>query len=237
MHATIREHSKGFRYGFLFGMGSARAGHIINNIVRAVHNIDPGNELQKKLFGNATRPNEATLKRIGKQALDKFIAGTPGLRRLRARLSAQVERYGWLPGLDGRRVPCEAQYKALNYQVTSAEAVITKRWLVRVYDELNQKFRYGWDGDCVICLWIHDEIAVCCRPEIAEEIGAIMVKHAKEPGEFYKFKVPLDAEYTVGKSWAGKIGGDTEFAGYPDSGQPEITHHGPFVSVESEMKI
>jgi DNA polymerase I-like protein with 3'-5' exonuclease and polymerase domains len=234
VHAAIREHSKSFRYAFLFGAGQTRAGHIINNTVRTVHQIDAGNDLQQKFFGNATHPNETALKRAGKQALDKFIAGTPGLRRLRARLSAQVEHHGWLPGLDGRRVPCGAQYTALNYQVTSAEAVITKRWLVRVFDELNEKFCYGWGKDVVIALWVHDEIACCCRPEIADEIGAIMVKHAKEPGEYYKFKVPLDAAYTVGKSWAGKIGGDTDFAGYPNSGQPEITHHGPFLSVEPE---
>jgi DNA polymerase I-like protein with 3'-5' exonuclease and polymerase domains len=228
VHVAIRENSKSFRYGFLFGAGQARAGHLIYNTVRAVQAIDAGNGLHHRFFGNGARPNEAALKRAGKQALDKFIAGTPGLRRLRARLDAQVERFGWLPGLDGRRVPTRAQYSALNFQVTSAEAVLTKRWLVRVFDELNEKFRYGWDGDCVIALWVHDEIAVCCRPEIADEIGAIMVKHAKEPGEFYKFKVPLDAEYTVGKSWAG--------SGFPDSGQPEITHHGPFVSVESETE-
>jgi DNA polymerase I len=204
VHVAIREHSKSFRYGFLFGAGRARAGHLIYNTVRAVYAIDASNGLYQQFFGGAVRPNEAALKRAGKQALDKFITGTPGLRRLRAKLSAHVERFGWLPGLDGRRVPCGAQYTALNYQVTSAEAIITKRWLVRVFDELNEKFRYGWDGDCVIALWVHDEIAVCCRPGLADEIGAIMVKHAKEPGEFYKFKVSLDAGYTVSKSWAGE---------------------------------
>jgi DNA polymerase I-like protein with 3'-5' exonuclease and polymerase domains len=207
VHVTIREHCKGFRYGFLFGMGILRAGHIVNNAIRALHTIDAdvGDSLQKQFFGNVTRPNEETLKRIGKKVLDKFIAGTPGLRRLRSRLTAHVERFGWLPGLDGRRVPTSAQYKALNFQVTSAEAVITKRWLVRVYDELGQKFRYGWDGDVVIALWVHDEIACCCRPEIADQVGEIMVRHAKEPAEFYGFKVPLDAEYKVGKSWAGDV--------------------------------
>jgi putative DNA primase/helicase len=205
VHATIREHSKGFRYGFLFGMGSSRAGHIINNIALAAHNVDADSDLQKKLFGNTARPNEATLKRIGKQAVDKFIAGTPGLRRLRSKLMAQVEQRGWLRGLDGRRVPCQAQYTALNYQLTSAEAILTKRWLVRVFDELNQKFRYGWDGDVVITLWVHDEIACCCRPQIADQVGEIMVRHAKEPGEYYKFKVPLDATFTIGKTWAGNI--------------------------------
>jgi DNA polymerase I-like protein with 3'-5' exonuclease and polymerase domains len=236
VHAAIRENSKSFRYAFLFGAGQIRAGHIINNAIRAVQAIDADSDLRRRFFGNGAHPNEAALKRVGKQALDKFIAGTPGLRRLRAQLSAQVERFGWLSGLDGRRVPCGAQYTALNYQVTSAEAVITKRWLVRVFDELNQKFRYGWDGDCVIALWIHDEIAVCCRPEIADEIGAIMVKHAKEPGEFYGFKVPLDAEYKIGRSWAGEPinSCDTILPGHSGNNPSEITHQRPSYEVESE---
>jgi hypothetical protein len=29
-------------------------------------------------------------------------------------------------------------------------------------------------------------------------------QHAKEAGEFYNFKVPLDAEYKIGRSWAGE---------------------------------
>ena len=70
---------------------------------------------------------------------------------------------GWLPGLDGRRVPVRAQYSALNYIVTSAEAIICKRWLANVHDELYARFRYGWDGDVVIVLWIHDEL-VCLLP-------------------------------------------------------------------------
>jgi hypothetical protein len=54
--------------------------------------------------------------------------------------------------------------------VTSAEAVICKRWLADTYDELRATFRYGWDGDLVIVLWVHDEIVCCCRAEIAEQV-------------------------------------------------------------------
>jgi DNA polymerase I-like protein with 3'-5' exonuclease and polymerase domains len=204
VHAAIREHSKGFRYGFLFGAGQDRAGHIIYNTVRTVHQIDVNNGLRQQFFGaNNKRPNETALKRVGKQALEKFIAGTPGLQRLRAKLTARVASHGWLPGLDGRRVPVDAQYKALNFQLSSAEAIITKRWLVNVFDELQQKFKYGWAGDAVITLWIHDEIAACCRPEIADQVGEIMVRHAKEPGNFYHFKVPLDADFTIAPTWGG----------------------------------
>jgi DNA polymerase I-like protein with 3'-5' exonuclease and polymerase domains len=223
VHAAIREGSKSFRYAFLFGAGLARAGLIIYNIVRTVHQIDPNNGLLQQFFGEKTHRNEAALKRVGKQALDKFITGTPGLRRLRAKLTAHVERLGWLPGLDGRRVPCGAQYTALNYQVTSAEAIITKRWLVRVFDELQQKFKYGWDGDVVIALWVHDEIACCCRPEIADAVGEIMARHAKEPGEFYKFKVPLEADYKIGKSWAGNPVVDPTPSGTEPTEKPVIS--------------
>jgi DNA polymerase I-like protein with 3'-5' exonuclease and polymerase domains len=226
VHVAIREHSKGFRYGFLFGAGQARAGHIINNTIRTVCATDAniGNELHKRFFGNTERPNEDALKRIGKTARDKFITNTPGLQRLTAKLKGHVSRYGWLPGLDGRRVPADAQYKALNFQVSSAEAVITKRWLARVFDELNQKFRYGWDGDVVIALWVHDEIACCCRPEIADQVGEIMVRHAKEPGEFYGFKVPLDADYKIGRSWAGD-----------DEIEPELGDRRPSLAPVSEV--
>jgi DNA polymerase I-like protein with 3'-5' exonuclease and polymerase domains len=227
IHAAIREGSKSFRYAFFFGAGQLRAGHIVNNIIRTVQQIDPNSRLQKQFFGEA-RPNEVKLKQIGKAARDKFEAGIPGLRRLRTKLQNHVEEFEWLPGLDGRRVPCSAKYKALNFQVTSAEAIITKRWLVRVFDELNEKFHYGWGGDVVIALWIHDEIACCCRPEIADEIGKIMVKHAREPGEFYGLKLALDAEYKIGKSWAGEPSSSE-----PPSEPPSIENSAETTSVQS----
>jgi hypothetical protein len=160
--------------------------------------------LQRKFFGSASQPGEAVLTQVGDHARNQFMGATPGLRSLRASLEARVARCGWLPGLDGRRVPTRAQYTALNYAVTSAEAVICKRWLFRVYDELCTRFQYGWTGDAVIVLWVHDEIAVCCKTEIVEQIGEILVRHAKEPGEYYNFKVPLSADFKIGRNWAGE---------------------------------
>jgi DNA polymerase I-like protein with 3'-5' exonuclease and polymerase domains len=235
IHAAIREGAKSFRYAFLYGAGSARAGHIVANIIRTVMQIEPSNELHRQFFGTAERPSENKLKQIGKAAISKFIRGTPGLQRLRAKLEDGARHYGWLPGLDGRRVPVRSLHTALNFLVTSSEAIIAKRWLVHVYDELNERFRYGWDGDVAITLWVHDEIACCCRPEIADEIGAIMVKHAKEPAEFYKFKVPLDASYKIGKSWAGDLPDSAAiFSEHLDSGPSEKTHQRPFLSVEPD---
>src|SRR5262249_53514153 len=130
--------------------------------------------------------------------------GTPGLGRLQEKLQRHADRRGYLPGLDDRRVPVRALYTSLNYIVTSSEAIICKRWMVQVYDELCARFRYGWDGDAVIVLWVHDELIACCRPEIANQVGEIMVRHARDAGAFYNFRVPLDADYKIGRSWAGE---------------------------------
>ena len=88
--------------------------------------------------------------------LDRFIAATPGLRALRASLSAEHRRRGWVEGLDGRRIPTEADYKALNRIVTASEAIICKRWLIDVHAKLCSQFRYGPDGDAYLALWVHD---------------------------------------------------------------------------------
>jgi DNA polymerase family A/CHC2 zinc finger/Toprim domain len=190
LHTALREGSKSFRYGFLFGMRGKRAGEIITATIRAARQVDPS------YVGPSTN---------GGQALQRFEAATPGLKQLRQKLEAQAAKYAWVPGLDGRRVPTGAQYKALNRIVTSAEAIVCKRWLINVHDELCKRFRYGWNGDAVIAAWIHDELVCCCRPDYAEEIGEIMVQYAKEAGEHYGLKVPLDADFQVGNSWAGDL--------------------------------
>jgi DNA polymerase I-like protein with 3'-5' exonuclease and polymerase domains len=203
VHELAREGAKSFRYGFLFGAQNKRAGQILYKIVRGIQHADASSDLYRRFFKEAARPSEGALTQVGKRARDKFEAATPGLRQLRQSLQNHAHRYGWLPGLDGRRVPVRAMYSSLNFIVTSAEAIICKRWLSEVYDELCARFRYGWDGDVVIALWIHDEIACCCRPEIAAEVGEIMVRRAKGAGKFYDLKVPLDADYKIGRDWAG----------------------------------
>jgi DNA polymerase I-like protein with 3'-5' exonuclease and polymerase domains len=136
LHTALREGAKTFRYAFLYGCGQMRAGRIIAATVHAAQQIDTNSDLAQQFFGKSAHPNEAALKRIGKQALDRFEAGTPGLRRLRQYLRTFAQRYGWLPGLDRRRVPVRALYSVLNFIVASSEAIICKRWLVRVHDEL-----------------------------------------------------------------------------------------------------
>jgi hypothetical protein len=186
LHEVLREGCKSWRYGFLFGMGGEKGGAIIRNTIRAAMQVDPHCTLMRTFFGTDT-PSATVLKRVGSKAIDRFIAVTPGLRALRQSLEAQVRQHGWIPGLDGRRVPVPSLHVALNYSVTSAEAILCKRWLVQTRNALGNRFTYGWDGDVVLVAWVHDELVACCRSEIADEVGAIMVHWAKETGEHYEF--------------------------------------------------
>jgi DNA polymerase-1 len=203
VHTAIREGAKTFRYAFLFGAGSLRAGEIIADIVQTVTTLAPENTLRAKFWAGVKYPSEPVLRQVGRRVLDQFVAATPGLRALRAKLSVEHRRQGWIEGLDGRRVPTGADYKALNRIVTAAEAIICKRWLHEVHTELCTRFRYGPRGDVYIALWIHDELVACCRPPIAEHVGEILVRHAREAGAPYGFRVPLEAEFKIGRDWAG----------------------------------
>jgi hypothetical protein len=142
------------------------------------------------------------LRRVGSTARNAFFESMPGFRDLLQKLENRVRRHGWLPGLDGRRVPVRSLHVALNYIIVASEAIICKRWLAQVHDELRARFRYGWDGDVVLVLWVHDELVACCKPEIADAVSEIMTRHGREAGEFYGFRVPLKVDCTVGSGWA-----------------------------------
>jgi RecA-family ATPase/DNA polymerase I-like protein with 3'-5' exonuclease and polymerase domains len=208
--AALREGIKAFRYAFLFGAQGKRLGIILYNSIKIATPADPlaGDALMQRFFPNA---NDATLRHVGKEALARFEAATPGLGALRQALERHARR-GWLPGLDGRRIPVRALYTALNYAVTAIEAVICKRWLDQVHAELHARFRYGWDGDVVIVAWTHDELAACCRPRLANQVGEILKHHAVAAGEHFALKLPLVAELAIGRSWGGDDLGEAENA-------------------------
>ena len=75
-------------------------------------------------------PNSSLRPLSGSEARQRFMAGVPGLGRLRQILDAQHTKHEWVAGLDGRRVPTGAQYKTLNRLVTNSEAIICKRGLL-----------------------------------------------------------------------------------------------------------
>lgn len=168
-----RDNAKTFIYGFLYGAGDAKIGTIVG--------------------GSA---------KDGKRLREKFLEATPALKHLREAVSKASKR-GYLIGLDGRKLHIRSDHAALNVLLQSAGALISKQWLIEVDAWASQRgLKYGYDGDWTMLGWIHDEIQFAVKEGLETEFGDAVVRCAERAGEFFGFKVPISAEYHVGKTWA-----------------------------------
>ncbi len=167
-----RDMAKIFCYAWLYGAGDGKIGKIVG--------------------GTAAK---------GRKLKEAFLLKVPAIAKLKKQV-AQACRRGYLKGLDGRRLHVRSEHSALNVLLQGAGATICAQWVCDVYDELCTLYNPGWDGDFAIVGWIHDELQVACREELADEIGQLLVKIAKAAGEPFGFNMPLGAEYKVGYNWS-----------------------------------
>jgi DNA polymerase-1 len=204
LHTIIREDiAKTFAYAVIYGAGDKKAGEIVyEGLLNAQRTCgDEGDALYKEFFGVGI-PGDRRIRMVGQRIRQNFSNGIEGFGALQARIAKQVARKNRVPGLDGRLIPVKNESAALNYLIQGAGAVLCKRWLADAFDELSSKYRYGWDGDFVFVLFIHDEVQLCVRQGLEKEIGDIVVRCAQEAGAPYGFRLRLDSEYSFGATWA-----------------------------------
>lgn len=168
-----RDNAKTFIYGFLYGAGDAKIGTIV---------------------GGGSKD--------GKRLKEQFLNSTPALKYLREAVSKAAKR-GYLIGLDGRRLHIRSDHAALNVLLQSAGALISKQWLIEVDAWATSKgLKYGYNGDWTMLGWIHDEIQFAVRTELADDFGKAVTDCASRAGDYFKFNLPIGAEYKVGNNWA-----------------------------------
>lgn len=168
-----RNMAKTFIYAWLFGAGDQKIGSIVGGSTKA-----------------------------GRELKERFLDKVPAIGKLKKSVDAAVAK-GWVKGLDGRRLPVRSSHAGLNLLCQSSGAILCKQWLVSFYDQMvTLGYRHGYQGDFVICGWIHDEIQVACREELAETVGQLLVEQAKSAGKPFDFKVPLDSSYIIGNNWS-----------------------------------
>lgn len=169
---VTRDNAKTFWYGILYGAGDKKAGKIVGR-----------------------GPD------IGKRMKEAFFRGRPALAKLIAYCQSQAENVGHLTLLDGRKVPCRSKHAALNTQLQGDGACVMKVALIVTDTEL-MKRGYVPGKDYEFLGNIHDEFQMESRPEIAEEVGKVIVWAIQDAGRRLGCKVRLDGEYKVGDSWA-----------------------------------
>jgi DNA polymerase-1 len=203
LHTLVREGSKRWYYAWIYGSGTEKSGRIILDCCRGIAAENPAwGYLFDKYFSDGT--GERQLKKVGRSLQEVFLRKTPALGILIRKIKDLAERVGYLPGLDGRRVPVRSAHSAFNALLQSAGAVLCKRWLADADDALRAEgLVKGWSGDYVILGWIHDEIQIACRDGHQDTVGRLLTSTACSAGSSYGFRIPLASTYKVGRTWAG----------------------------------
>lgn len=207
LHTVVREDgSKRFIYAYIYGCGDEMAGSIIYEaLLNAKRTCGAeGEAIYAKFFGTGV-VGEKLLRKVGKAVRNSFLTRIEGFGKLREKLSEQISKRGRVIGLDGRVIPIRSDHSALNFMIQSAGAIVCKEWVASAFEECESHFGYNWDdpwsGDFVFVLWVHDEVQLCVREGLEEEIGNIIVEAARKAGDPYGFRVPLDSMWVEGSTW------------------------------------
>lgn len=168
---ATRAEAKRFIYAFNYGGGDALIGSIVG--------------------GGAKK---------GKAIKKKFLEGLPKLKKLIDGVQNKIKVKGYLKGIDKRILKVREQYKGLNVLLQSAGAIVMKKALCILNDDIEAK---GWEinDDIAFVLNVHDEYQAEVKPELVEEYKVMAVEAIRKAGEYFGFRCPLDGEAKVGESW------------------------------------
>lgn len=168
---ATRAEAKRFIYAFNYGGGDALIGSIVG--------------------GDAKK---------GKAIKKKFLEGLPKLKKLIDGVQNKIKTRGFLLGVDKRVLKVREQYKGLNVLLQSAGAIVMKKALCILNDDIEAK---GWkiNEDIAFVLNVHDEYQAEVKPELVEEYKVMAVEAIRKAGEYFHFRCPLDGEAKVGESW------------------------------------
>ena len=162
-----RDESKTFIYALLFGAGIPKLAGQLGKTRRQTEAI-------KNLFLNKLPQLEALLKDLEKQT-----------------------RRGYLDGLDGRKIYCDSNHKALNYLVQSGEGILMRTALCFLDNAIKKG---GYDAKLVG--WIHDEFQLEVKEEHAIAVGEISREAIEKAGRYLKVIIPMTGDPKIGNSWA-----------------------------------
>lgn len=127
-----------------------------------------------------------------------FETGIPAFGVLRSNIERAAKR-GYLKGLDGRHLYLRSAHNGLSQLLQGSGAVLCKKWVELVDHEITKQHQ----GDAYIVGWIHDEIQIACRTEeVGHNVGNIAGRMAEQSGVSFNTKIPIAAEYKLGRTWS-----------------------------------
>jgi DNA polymerase I-like protein with 3'-5' exonuclease and polymerase domains len=161
-------------YAMIYGAGDAKIGFSYNPLL-----------------------SEKEARAKGKEIRAAYLAAIPALGQLIKDVRKAADARGYIKSIDGRQIPCDQSFRALNYLLQSTAAVLAKRWMVIAHNHVNtQKIPAHQLG------FIHDELQWECPSSYADKLSELLVTSATEAGEYHNLRIRIDAEAKTGQSWA-----------------------------------
>jgi DNA polymerase I len=167
-----RSQAKTFIYAFIYGCGDKKLSEILN-----------------------VTYDEA------KRVRARFTNNLPALGILINAVRDKFKTYGFLKGLDGRRLICRAEFSSLNTLIQSAGALLVKKGTIILNQELT-KAGFKWGEDYAMVLHVHDEMQFIVKKELVEQFKSIAKTIFNKTKEYFNFKTPLDGEIKIGNNWS-----------------------------------
>ena len=167
-----RDDAKTYIYAWMYGGGDAKLGSIIGKSAQ-----------------------------VGKKLRELFLSKYPALEQLIKQANEQIKTQGFIRGIDGRYIAVKSSHKALNYTLQSAGAIVMKKALNILYEDLTN---LGWSfgKEYAFVLNVHDEYQAEVLPELVEQYKELATAAIRKAGEYFNFNCPLDGEAVVGMNWS-----------------------------------
>jgi len=169
---ATRSKAKTFIYAFIYGCGDKKLGEILD----VTH-------------------QEA------KRVRERFNKNLPALGMLISAVRQKFRDFGYLKGIDGRKLICRAEFSSLNTLIQSCGALLVKQGTIILNKELQQA-NFKWNEDYRMVLHIHDEMQFVVKKEKVEEFKTIAKSIFKKTQNHFGFRTPLDGEIKVGNNWS-----------------------------------
>lgn len=191
-----RSHAKTWMYAWLYGSGAYGLGCTV---------LEDFTDEKKEAFNKAFPAGEsrdAQIVRFGKRSISRIEGSLPALKKLIKTVKAAHNGRGYVTSHDGRIIYTRAQHSALNTLLQGGGAVVMKRALV-ILDQQLQSLNLKPGVDYEFVANVHDEWQIeVTKEEHAELVGRTAAEAITTAGRYYDLRCPLRGEYAVGQRWS-----------------------------------
>ena len=137
--------------------------------------------------------SEEAAKRKGQEIRKAYVDAIEGLSDLLKGVKRAAER-GYVRTIDGRNLSVDKGHVALNYLIQGSSAVLAKRWMIHVHENLPKSAHQ--------LAFVHDELQFEAEEKDVKDLMTLLEYSALTAGEYYKLRIPIAAEAKSGRNWA-----------------------------------